>query len=284
MKKAEIIILAGQSNAVGVGHTRFLPLHFTPERIEKWRKGYENVRINYYSHDKKSGGFIPTQFNCCEIRKDTIGPEVGIAEYIDDNYPGKEAFIVKCAYGGTSLFWDWISPSGEPYYDKDAYADQKDNIIDNYNVGDPIRPGWCYNELVKLLKESIAALEAEGYTVSVKGFCWMQGEADAGFDDHTENYVRRYDALLNDFRKEFSPYVKDCVYVDAGISELWKNCRKLNGYKKEYADSHTDCAFVDTVGAGLTTKNEPIEEPDIAHYDSDSVIKLGHMFAEPIKL
>ena len=284
MKKAEIIILAGQSNAVGVGHVKCLPLHFSPEQIEKWRAGFENIKINYHSHDKKSGGFIPTQFNCCEVKKDTIGPEVGIADDLDARYPGKEIFIVKCAFGGTSLYHDWISPSGEDYYDKDSYASQKGNIIEEYLTGDPVRPSWCYNELVKILKESIEYLENRGYEPSVKAFCWMQGEADAGDIASTEQYVRRYDALLSDFKAAFGDYVKDCVYIDAGISEIWPECAKLNAYKKEYADTHENCVFIDTVAAGLTTKNEPIEEPDIYHYDSDCVIKLGHMFADEIKL
>ena len=72
MKRADIIILAGQSNAVGVGHTKCLKRHFSDEKIKEYFDGYENVKINYYSHDKKSNGFVKTTVNCTEISKDTV--------------------------------------------------------------------------------------------------------------------------------------------------------------------------------------------------------------------
>ena len=53
MKKANIIVLSGQSNAVGVGHVEYLPDHFDAARIQKWYDGYDNILINYFSHDKK---------------------------------------------------------------------------------------------------------------------------------------------------------------------------------------------------------------------------------------
>ena len=40
--------------------------------------------------------------------------------------------------------------------------------------------------------------------------------------------------------------------------------------------------IIDTISEGLTTSKEPYEQPDIAHYDSLSQIKLGHLFAEAI--
>lgn len=54
MKKVDIIILAGQSNAVGVGHVQYLPKHFSGEKVAEFMRGYEKVKINYFSHDKKS--------------------------------------------------------------------------------------------------------------------------------------------------------------------------------------------------------------------------------------
>ena len=36
MKKAKIIVLSGQSNAVGVGHTKYLNKSFTDEKIKEY--------------------------------------------------------------------------------------------------------------------------------------------------------------------------------------------------------------------------------------------------------
>ena len=283
-KPAQIIVLAGQSNAVGVGHFTCLPLHFTQDRIEKWRLGYDKILINYYSHDKKSDGFVKTSTGCTEKTKNTIGPEVGIAEEIDERYPDTDVYIVKCAFGGTSLYCDWLSPTGGKEYDPDAYADQKEDIMANYGVGDPIRPGWCYNELVKLLKESIKTLSEKRLNPKIKAFCWMQGEGDSITPAIAGQYLRRYEAFIADFKKQFSGYLDECIYVDAGINNIWQDFKMVNDAKKEFAEKHENSYFIDTIAEGLTTANEPEGEPDIYHYDTDSVIKLGHLFAKNVEI
>lgn len=73
MKKANVLILAGPSNAVGVGYTKYLTKHFDAETIAKFYSGYENVLINYISHGIKSNGFVKTTVNCTEATKDTLG-------------------------------------------------------------------------------------------------------------------------------------------------------------------------------------------------------------------
>ena len=82
MKKANVIVLAGQSNAVGVGYTKYLSKHFDDQTVRKFYEGYENVQIDYLSHGIKSGGFVKTTVNCTEAAKDTLGPELGIAKYL----------------------------------------------------------------------------------------------------------------------------------------------------------------------------------------------------------
>ena len=282
MKKAEIIILSGQSNAVGVGHAEYLPKHFPPEKVEKWKNGYQNIKINYFSHDKKSNGFVPTTIGCTEISKVTVGPELGIADALDERFPGREFFIVKCAYGGMSLYRDFLSPSCGGPYDPEALADQYENIVASSEQGLPVRPGWSYNELVKITRESIGILEAQGFVPSVKAFCWMQGEADSGTEENAEQYIGLYGHMISDFKKEFAGYMDGCLFLDAGIHELWVFHEKINAAKKAFAEAHSDCVFIDTIAAGLTCAKEPEGCVDIYHYDSDSVIALGHLYADRI--
>ncbi|MBR5768202.1 MAG: hypothetical protein IKX86_05990 [Clostridia bacterium] len=274
MKKARIFVLAGQSNAVGVGHAEYLKGHFGNEKVEIWRAGFENVKLTYVSHNIRSRGFVPTKIRCAEFGRDTFGPEVGIADLLDERYPGETFYIVKCAFGGMSLWRDWLSPSGSPdLYDPDS------RYFDGVLATDNRPYGWCYNELVDLLKNTFAQLEAEGLEPEIKAFFWMQGESDAVVG-RVDGYIGLYDALLKDLANEFPGYFDGCVYVDAGISEVWENYEKINEAKRVYAAQSGDRRFIDTIGAGLTTKNEPYGAPDIAHYDSDSVIKLGRLFAE----
>ena len=280
MKRANIIVLAGQSNAVGCSYVECLKTHFPAERIQKLREGFENIKINYYSHDVKSGGFVKTAFNCSVSDEDTFGPEVGIAEALDEKYPGKEFFIVKLAFGGVTLYNDFLSPSSGDRYDKTSYASQKEDAAKALMAGESFRPGWCCNELIKIVSESVKTLENEGYSPKIKAFCWMQGESDANSEAATVEYGHNYGAFISDFKSALSSYLDGCVFIDAGVSTVWERYVRMNEIKRKFATDHSDCRFIDTIGAGLTTMNEPFGHPDIGHYDSESEIALGHLFAD----
>ena len=167
-------------------------------------------------------------------------------------------------------------------YDPLSYADQKEDAAKALMAGESFRPGWCYNELVKIVSESIKTLEDQGYSPEIKALCWMQGESDANNEDATVAYAHNYDAFLCDLKSNFKEYMDGCVFVDAGVSVVWERYERMNEIKRGYAEKHPDCVFTDTIGAGLTKKNEPYNEPDIGHYDSESEIKLGRLFAEAI--
>ena len=94
------------------------------------------------------------------------------------------------------------------------------------------------------------------------------------------NYKIYFENFINDFKNEFSEQLKECVFVDAGISDVWNYYKEMNAFKKEYAEKDNKFIYVDTIENGLTTKYEPVEEPDTAHYDCGSVIKLGKLFVE----
>ena len=110
----------------------------------------------------------------------------------------------------------------------------------------------------------------------------MQGESDADSLASVNNYKVYFDNFINDLRKEFAQYMDGCVFVDAGISEVWNCYREMNAFKRDYATNHKKFVFLDTIAAGLTTQYEPVEAPDIYHYDSGSIIKLGQLFAKTI--
>lgn len=276
MKKAKIIVLAGQSNAVGVAHIPYLTRHFTEDKVKKFTNGYENVLMNYFSHDFMSDGFVKTTVGCSEKNRETFGPEVGIADALSEKYPDEKFYIVKCAFGGTNIFHDWLPPSCEGDYEKASFA-MGDEKSEFYRKG-----GWCFNELVKILDESIRLLEGEGLAPEIIAFCWMQGESDAFFPEQYENYGKRYEAMLKDLNGLFNKYFEKCVYIDAGISEVWQYYREINAWKKDHAQKTENSFYIDTIAHGLTTSKEPEPEVDIAHYDADCTVKLGTLFAENI--
>ena len=278
MKKAKIIILAGQSNAVGVAHVKYLSRHFSEEKVAKFKEGYNNILMNYYSHDMKSNGFVKTTLNCAEKEKDTFGPEVGIADFLSKKYPDENIFIIKCAVGGTNIFHDWLSPSNKGEYNKESFG-FGDAENEFFRKG-----GWHFNELIKILGESISILENKGYKPEIRAFCWMQGESDALDIATVEKYGERYENLLKDLNEAFVKYMKNCRYIDAGISEIWQYYCEINAYKEMHAKNTPNSFYIDTIAEGLTTSKEPEPEVDIAHYDSDCTVKLGYLFAEKIEL
>lgn len=282
MKKAKIIVLSGQSNAVGVGHVKCLERNFTDEKIEEYFKGYKNIKINYYSHDKKSDGFTITTTGCTELHKNTIGPELGMAEYLNSKFPNEEYFIVKFAIGGASMYREFLSPSSGGYYNVKEFKNEYEGFIDAFFNSQPIKAGWCYNGLVSVLNDSITYLKDNGFEPEIIRFCWMQGESDACSLEDVNNYQVYFDNFINDLKKEFSGYLKNCTFVDAGISNIWNYYKEMNIFKKEYAKKHDRFIYVDTIENGLTTQYEPVEEPDIYHYDSESIIRLGKLFVESI--
>ena len=277
MKKAKIIVLAGQSNAVGVGWVKYLGDHFSVGKVNEYLAGYESVKINYFSHDKWSGGFVPTTVNCTEKTKDTVGPEVGIAEILSrQETTDGEWFIVKCAIGWSCLRYDWASPSSVADFDYGERCADRETIVHDIEYR-RYKRGWYYNEFCDLLHTSISELEGQGYAPEIAAFCWMQGESDQDVDGYTE----LFNALIGDVRAEFGGYTRDLAVVDCGISASWSQHEEMNRRKEENARRMHYC-YIDTQGAGLSVAREPIGAVDFAHYDAGSIIKLGNLMAEKV--
>ena len=93
--------------------------------------------------------------------------------------------------------------------------------------------------------------------------------------------------LIKDVRKEFAQYAADggIAFVDAYIAAnpaYWVYYENVNKGKQEVSEQSHLNVVVDTIAADLTCSQEPEGNPDLAHYDSMSQIKLGHLFGEQI--
>ena len=276
MKKANIVILAGQSNAVGVGWVKYLGDHFSDGKVKEYLAGYETVKINYFSHDKWSGGFVSTTVNCTEKTKDTVGAEVGIAEILSKNNPDDEWFILKCAIGWSTLRYDWASPSSVENFDYNERCVDRETIVHDIEYR-RYKRGWYYNEFRNLLHSSISELKEHGYDPEIAAFCWMQGESDSEVD----GYIEMFNNLIGDFSEEFHEYFRDLAVIDCGISQSWSHHKEMNRQKEENA-RRMHYYYIDTQGAGLSVTREPLDAPDLAHYDSGSIIRLGNLMAKKI--
>ena len=261
-KEATIILLGGQSNASGCSLDEYLKRNVSEEKYTQYQKGFDNVYINFLSGANTSAGFVKCTSFQGEL-EGAFGPELGLAEKLNELYPDRTFFIIKCAWGGTNLFKQWLSPSSSG------------------------RTGKLYKQFVAYVETSIKYLVSKNYDVKIEGMCWMQGESDALSVEASTGYAEHLDNFINDIRKEFSQYAAEdgIAFVDAYIAAnpaYWVYYEAVNRGKLQVAQRSPLNALVDTITAGLTCDQEPEGSPDLAHYDSMSQIKLGYLFGEQI--
>ena len=261
-QKATVILLGGQSNASGCSLDEYLQKNVSAEKYEEYEKGYDNVYINYISGAHVSNGFVKCATRQGEL-EGAFGPELGLAEKLHELYPDRQFFIIKCAWGGTNLFEQWLSPS---------------------STG---KTGDLYKQFVAFVEANMQYLTDKNYDVEIAGMCWMQGESDSFSVEHATGYETHLTNFLKDVRKKFDRYAAadGIAFVDAFIADnpvYWVYCEYVNQSKVAVAEKSPMNVVIDTVSIGLTCSNEPEGNPDMAHYDSMSEIKLGNLFAEEI--
>ena len=260
-KRATVILLAGQSNAAGCSKDEYLKKNVSEEKYAEYEAGYDNVYINYFaSGNNMSNGFVK-----CSVRQgemgECFGPELGLAEYLNETFPNQTFFIIKYAWGATSLYDNWLSPTSKG------------------------KTGTLYKHFVEYVNTSLEYLVSKNYNIEIEGLCWMQGESDSFSTNDGEQYDTRLLNFLSDVRCEFAPYESSdgIAFVDAYIADnpiFWVYCDLVNESKKNVAESSPMNVVVDTFD--LTTALEPIDQPDIAHYDSLSELELGRRFGENV--
>lgn len=262
-KRATVILLGGQSNASGCSRDDYLQKNVSEDKYAEYKNGYDNVYINFFATGtNESNGFV----KCGAMQGEKggfFGPELGLAEKLHEMYPDEHFFIIKYAWGGTNLYDQWLSPTSNG------------------------KTGKLYKAFVSFVEQSMEYLIAKNYDVKIKGMCWMQGESDSLSVENGIDYEMNLTNFIKDMRKRFDPYAADdgIAFVDALIAdnpEYWVYCDLVNASKKAVAEASSMNVLIDTNAAGLTCYEEPVEEPDKAHYDSLSQIKLGHLFAEEI--
>ena len=261
-KRATVILLAGQSNAAGCSIDEYLRQNVSSEKYAEYEDGYDNVYINYYvTATNASNSFVKCTVNQGE-RGGYFGPELGMAEKLAEAYPDEMFFIIKYTWSASNLYEDWLSPT---------------------SVG---RTGEKYKQLVRYVHTSMQYLRSKNYDVDIEGMCWMQGESDSFSVENATDYEVHLTNFIADTRREFGGYASsDIMFVDAYIADLpayWVYGELVNRSKLAVSNADERNILIDTISEGLTTLYEPTGDPDRAHYDSASEIKLGHLFAQAL--
>ena len=272
MKKetVNVVIISGQSNAAGCKSADFLQSSM-PDKYPEYLAGYEDVKIAFsnwtvdymkpertkiFQNGSPKGKFVKVQLGQGNVNTN-FGPEVGIAEELHEKW-GNKLYLIKVPCGASNLAYDWSLPTDEMFV-----------------------------TLVKFVKNRMQDLENEGYQPYLRAFCWMQGEGDS-YDGYYQYYFDNLVSLKHNLDTELLKYTEDQAglpFIDAGIgrgthadgTDEWRFYKEVNEAKQKFAALSDIHIYFDTIEAGLHSDKEPNDD---VHYDSESQIQLGHLFAK----
>ena len=261
----DVVVISGQSNAVGCTHTSCISRSIGHSKYQEYLSGYPEIQIAYDCWTKDEGPVFYSQNHSKDDNfvkvmlgqgnsLTSFGPEIGIAEALHEKCANK-LFLIKYACGASNLKDDWAK-----------------------------RDSPMYGRFIEYVAQQINNLKKAGYAPTIKAFCWMQGEGDS-YLGYYEEYYQNTAAFVANVREDLKQYAgdKEIPFIDAAInnnSQLWQYYRKVNEAKEQFANDSDNNFFIDTIAAGMHTDQEPFDNPDKAHYDSESEVLLGHLFAE----
>jgi len=251
-ENVRVILLYGQSNATGCSNSKYLQ-EKDSKTYEKANKGIDNVYINYCCENGSNSS--NNEFVICSLgngaTKEHFGPEVGIGLTYQNE--GLKCFIIKYSWGGSILDNQWLNG--------------------NY------KPGELYEAAINFTKTSLDYLINKGYDYQIDGICWMQGESDSTIK-LSKRYYQNTKSFVSFLRNDLVTYQKTIDFIDAGISNssYWKQYKTINEAKIKFSNDDDHNYYFDTIEAGLHYNQEPLDKPDIAHYDSESELLLGKLF------
>ncbi|MBO4362751.1 MAG: hypothetical protein J5912_00025 [Clostridia bacterium] len=264
---AKIILIGGQSNAVGASLYTYLKGFLDDDKYKALGKGYENVRTVYYAGEKTATNFTEKRLAINDPQKlfqktrygmsitgTQFGIELGLADYFTENYPDEHIYIIKCARGGIPIKGYWLE--GDEYFER----------------------------LCEMTEKCCAVLKDNGYEPEIMAICWLQGENEGLADSLAKQYYDWQNSVatrLRDRLKEYAPY-GGIPFVDAGISTYWAYYKTVNENKQKFANDSPNNYYIDVIGLGLEYNKEPHNNPDLPHYDADSMWNLGLEFGRII--
>ena len=315
-KTANVIILAGQSNAYGVS-----PYTDAINTMVK-DTDFSNIRIRYVNLGNSSADITNATWQTVaqtgHDRFDVFtpgiggpnaalfGPELALAHYLATNYPDEVWYIIKYAAAGSLLNGDWY-----------------DGTVDRTVTIDG-KTGFLADAMHSYIQSSLNVItDIHGDNVNIRSLMWMQGESEAGDGSGSwaQGYAGYEQNLINSIRSNYGTYAlndngENIKFIDAEIAaynETYNNwiyadngtvtyqgitfnvTNGVNNQKQNNAvtywnpvnDSKTtnsqagikNSILINT--SSLVSKKQAGEDAsDGAHYSSESMWNLGTWFAE----
>ena len=193
----------------------------------------------------------PPVNNAWEFGGNGFGPELGFSDtvksYLDtssSNVYKKRLAILKVAKGGTNLVTEWnVSETGNFMYE-----------------------GWRLG-----LEDFQNKLALSGYTHTIKGAIWFQGEADAFSAGAANTYQANLSGFIDDLRDTVGvpdlPFVMAMIDYTPGNNPGWEDT--VRGAQFWVSDAYAKVAHIDTGNYNRYTKW------DVVHLDAASQYQFG---------
>lgn len=257
----DIIILAGQSNAVGYGCGE---ADYKLKHLEEMFFLYDD-QAEDYTIDEQGNAHLeiyePWKIKlipACEGHTGSLAMSFA-DEYIENGFlaPGRKLLIVRCAVGGT------------------GFAKKL------WGVGQLL-----YRRMLELVSYALS-LHTENRVVA---FCWHQGECDAfenadwPCEKRAESYYNNLKAVVEGVRGHC--HAPELPFLCGGFTDEWsKDYRQacdavLEASKRVCRDVKNAC-FADT--QGLLSNNQKNGNGDVLHFCKDAVYTIGQRYFENYK-
>ncbi len=247
--RVRVYILAGQSNMSGCNDVRNLD--------PTWQDTLYEPML-YWDMQSPNPGFLPltpgtSTASCSNPAPEFyFGPELSFGRELVGMYPSEQVLLIKYAVGGTNLYADWTTPTGE------------------FPMGGPL-----WNQLKLTIDTALNDLLAMGYEYQIDGFLWMQGESDGDKQFRANAYQTKLTNFIASMRSHTGrpdmPFVLGRVR-NAGQPHIQK-----------VRDAQVAVASADPNTCWFDTDDLPWL-PDGIHYDDPSMITLGQRFADRLSV
>lgn len=270
-EEVDVYLLSGQSNMEGSGLIADLQTDSQTAALQ------EMPGANFWNGEtfeplvvgKTKTSRQPTRF----------GPEIGFASAIASF--DRPAYLVKYAASGMPLHrgfnaGNWLGnepgPGRRTFYPGEV-------------AGDP-NQGTLYRSMLSRFQAAIAKLRSDGHTPIVRGFLWMQGEADA----KQEVSATEYAASLKQLRDRLASDIK----MDKPLAMVFGQVLPYEPAMERFthrAEIRDEMAAADERSGDarsiphvrMVSTDGLALNKDTVHYGSSGLLSLGRAFAVELK-
>lgn len=268
--KLKIFILAGQSNMVGFGQIKGIP--GTMETYVKSnpgdyghlidKNGKAIVRddvwiVDISNKDKEKKGWLTTGYGASA---DHIGPEYAFGFTVGD-YFEDPVLLIKSAWGGRSLFHNFLSPSSAEYPTPEKDGDM------GFQYAEILRH---VNEITGNLKKYYPSYTGKGH--EIVGFGWHQGWNDRIDQQAVDVYEKNLVNFVKDIRKDLGIDKLPFVIANTGMGgweiparykekvEKLMNAQLALGDSQKYPEFEGNVAGIETRDFQRTQEESPSKQ------------------------